>query len=192
MSKKHAKKEEKREEKEFNQELEKHIEETQEELDKDYNEKAQQKEIDELMKQINVLKETLLRNQAELQNYKKRRDEETEKMMKYKNEDIVKEFLTIADNFERAIQMDDQDLSDEVSRFLSGFKLIYTNLINILNKFDVKEIEAEGVEFDPTYHHAVLTDHNDSIPKGVVLEVLQKGYLYKDRVIRPAMVKVNE
>ena len=88
--------------------------------------------------------------------------------------------------------MDDNDLSDEVSKFLAGFKLIYTNTINILNKFEVKEINAEGVEFDPTYHHAVLTDHDENKPAGVVLEVLQKGYLYKDRVIRPAMVKVNE
>ena len=62
----------------------------------------------------------------------------------------------------------------------------------MLNKFEVKEIEAEGLEFDPTYHHAVLTDHDENKPAGVVLEVLQKGYMYKDRVIRPAMVKVNE
>ena len=88
--------------------------------------------------------------------------------------------------------MDDNDLSDEVSKFLAGFKLIYTNMLNILNQFDVKEISVEGVEFDPEFHHAVLTDHDESKPAGVVLEVLQKGYLYKDRVIRPAMVKVNE
>ena len=88
--------------------------------------------------------------------------------------------------------MDDNDLSDEVSKFLAGFKLIYTTMIGILNKFEVKEIQAEGIEFDPEYHHAVLTDHDESKPSGVVLEVLQKGYMYKDRVIRPAMVKVNE
>ena len=60
------------------------------------------------------------------------------------------------------------------------------------NKYEVTEIKAEGIEFDPTYHHAVLTEHDDTKPSGVVLEVLQKGYMYKDRVIRPAMVKVNE
>ena len=148
--------------------------------------------IEDLTKEINILKESLLRNQAELQNYKRRKDEETSKIQKYKNEELIKELLTIVDNFERAIKMDDNDLSDEVSKFLSGFKLIYGNTINILNKFDVKEINAEGVEFDPNYHHAVLTDHNENKPEGVVLEVLQKGYTYKDRVIRPAMVKVNE
>lgn len=149
-------------------------------------------EINALNNQINILKETLLRNQADLQNYKRRKEEETEKILKYKNEDLIKELLSVVDNFERAIKMDDNDLSDEVSKFLAGFKLIYTNTIGILNKYDVKEIASEGVEFDPTYHHAVLTDHDDNKPAGVVLEVLQKGYTYKDRVIRPAMVKVNE
>ena len=150
-----------------------------------------EKEMFELKKKINMLQDSLLRNQAELQNYKRRKDEEMEKILKYKNEDFIKEMLSVVDNFERAISMDDSDLSDEVSKFLAGFKLIYTNMITILNKFDVKEIDAEGVTFDPDYHHAVLTDHDDSKPAGVVLEVLQKGFLYKDRVIRPAMVKVN-
>ena len=158
-----------------------------------------QKELEDGKKQIEVLnqkigsmQEALLRNQAELQNYKRRKEEESEKVLKYKNEDLIKELLTVIDNFERAISMDDNDLSDEVSKFLAGFKLIYTTTIGILNKFEVKEIQAEGIEFDPEYHHAVLTDHDESKPAGVVLEVLQKGYIYKDRVIRPAMVKVNE
>lgn len=149
-------------------------------------------EIENLNKQILDLREALLRNQADLQNYKRRKDEETDKLQKYKNEELIKELLTVVDNFERAIKMDDNDLSDEVSKFLAGFKLIYTNTVNILNKYEVSEIKAEGLEFDPTYHHAVLTDHDDNKPAGVVLEVLQKGYIYKDRVIRPAMVKVNE
>ena len=73
-----------------------------------------------------------------------------------------------------------------------GFKIIYSNTLSMLNKFEVVEIKASGCEFDPAYHHAVLTEHDESKPAGVVLEVLQKGYMYKDRVIRPAMVKVNE
>ena len=154
--------------------------------------KKDNKEVEELKKQVDTLKESLLRNQAELQNYKRRKDEEMSKILKYKDEDIIKELLSVLDNFERAIKMDDNDLTDEVSKFLEGFKLIYSNTVNILSKFEVKEIDAEGVEFDPDYHHAVLTDHDENKPAGVVLEVLQKGYMYKDRVIRPAMVKVNE
>ena len=145
-----------------------------------------------LESEVATLKEALLRNQAELQNFKRRQQEEQERILKYKNEDIFKDFLPIIDNFERAIKMDDNDLSDEVSKFLEGFKIIYSNTLNMLNKYDVKEINASGCEFDPTYHHAVLREHDETKPAGVVLEVLQKGYIYKDRVIRPAMVKVNE
>ena len=196
MSKKHNKKtmEEnvQESEKEFEENLEEHMDEVQETLDDDYEDDAFRRQIDELNNKVSSLQEALLRNQADLQNYKRRKDEETEKLMKYKNEELIKELLSVVDNFERAIKMDDHDLSDEVSKFLEGFKLIYTNMINILNKFEVKEISADGIEFDPDYHHAVLTEHDDSKPSGVVLEVLQKGYSYKDRVIRPAMVKVNE
>ena len=168
------------------------MDEVQEELDEEYEDEKTAKEIDELNKKISSLQEALLRNQADLQNYKRRRDEESEKQLKYKNEDLIVEILSVVDNFERAIRMDDNDLSDEVSKFLDGFKLIYGNMINILEKFDVKEISSDGVSFDPEFHHAVLTDHDESKPSGVVLEVLQKGYMYKDRVVRPAMVKVNE
>ena len=149
-------------------------------------------ELEKINKKVTELQEALLRNQAELQNYKRRKEEEISKMLKYSEEDIVKDFLPIIDNFERAIKMDDNDLSDEVSKFLEGFKIIYTNTLSLLEKYEVKEIEAEGLEFDPTYHHAVLTEHDDNKPAGVILEVLQKGYIYKDRVIRPSMVKVNE
>lgn len=191
MSKKHNKKE-KKEEQKFEKKLEEHLEEVQEQLDDDYEDAAHDKEKEELNKKISSLQEALLRNQAELQNYKRRKDEESEKVLKYKNEELIKELLSIIDNFERAIKMDNQDLSDEVSKFLEGFKLIYSSLINILNKYDVKEISSDGIEFNPDIHHAVLTEHDETKPEGVVLEVLQKGYMYKDRVIRPAMVKVNE
>lgn len=148
--------------------------------------------VDELNNKIKILEEAFLREKAELQNYKRRKEEEMDRILKYKNEDILKEYLPIIDNFERAIKMDDNDLSDEVSKFLAGFKIIYTNTLSLLNKFEVSVIKADGIEFDPTYHHAVLTEHDENKPAGVVLEVLQKGYMYKDKVIRPAMVKVNE
>ena len=154
--------------------------------------KESNKQVEILNNKIKDLESALLRNQAELQNYKRRHDEEFMRFKKYANEDLIKELLPVLDNFERAIKMDDNDLTDDVSKFLSGFKLIYTNLVGILEKLEVKEIEAEGVEFDPNYHHAVLTEHDDNKPAGVILEVLQKGYMYKDKVIRPTMVKVNE
>ena len=197
MSKKNKHKEENKQnenkkEKVFEEQLEKDIEDVEEELDDKYEDDAYERQIKELTNKVTALQEALLRNQAELQNYKRRKEEESERVLKYKNEEIIKQLLPIVDNFERAISMDDNDLSDEVSKFLSGFKLIYSNMINILNQFDVKAINAEGIEFDPEYHSAVMTEHDEKLPAGVVLEVLQKGYQYKDRVIRPAMVMVNE
>lgn len=136
--------------------------------------------------------ERVLRNQAELMNFKRRKEEEHIQFVKYMNEDILKSLLPVIDNFERGLKMDDNDLSDEVSKFLSGFKMIYTEVIGILNQNEVKEIEAVGLEFDPNVHQAVLMEYDENKPHGVILEVLQKGYMYKDKVLRPAMVKVNE
>jgi len=145
-----------------------------------------------LSKRIKDLEEALLRSQAELINYKKRKDEETDRIIKYAEEDILKEFLPILDNFERAIGMDDDNLGDEVSKFLDGFKLMYKQIKGMLEKFDVKEIDALNKEFDPSVHNAVAMDKKEGVKSGTVTEVLQKGYMYKDRVLRTVMVKVNE
>ena len=168
------------------------IEKNNDKISKKDHKSKDKKKIEELENEVALLKDKNMRVTAEMINTIRRKEEETSRLLKYSNESLILEILPIIDNFERAIKMDDDDLSDEVSKFLEGFKIIYTNTINILDKFQVKAIDADGVEFDPTYHHAVLTDHDESKPEGVVLEVLQKGYMYKDRVIRPAMVKVNE
>lgn len=148
---------------------------------------------DELLaKRIKDLEEALLRSQAELINYKKRKDEETSRIIKYAEEDILKGFLPILDNFERAINMDDDNLDDEVSKFLEGFKLMYKQIKDLLSKFEVTEIEALGKEFDPSVHNAVIMEKDETKESGIILDVLQKGYMYKDRVLRTAMVKVNE
>lgn len=146
----------------------------------------------ELEDKIKNLEEVLLRSQAELINYKRRKDEETNRIIKYAEEDILKGFLPILDNFERAIGMDDDDLEDEVSKFLEGFKLMYKQIKDLLEKFEVKEIDCLGKEFDPALEQAVVVDHDETKESGVVTVVLQKGYMYKDRVLRTAMVKVNE
>lgn len=146
----------------------------------------------ELEDKIKNLEEALLRSQAELINYKRRKDEETNRIIKYAEEDILKGFLPILDNFERAISMDDDNLEDEVSKFLEGFKLMYKQIKDLLEKFEVKEIDCLGKEFDPALEQAVVVDHDETKESGVVTVVLQKGYMYKDRVLRTAMVKVNE
>ena len=148
--------------------------------------------IKELEEKVKALEEQHLRTNAELINYRKRKDEEISRMLKYSSEDIVREILPIVDNFERAISMDDDNLEDEVSKFLSGFKMIYCKLVSILEKNGVKAIDGCNKPFDPTYHQAVMTEQKEGTEAGMVIEVLQKGYLLKDKVIRPAMVKVSE
>ena len=156
------------------------------------NEECSCSDNKELEDKIKNLEEALLRSQAELINYKRRKDEETNRIIKYAEEDILKGFLPILDNFERAISMDDDNLEDEVSKFLEGFKLMYKQIKDLLEKFEVKEIDCLGKEFDPSLEQAVVVDHDETKESGVVTVVLQKGYMYKDRVLRTAMVKVNE
>lgn len=148
-------------------------------------------ELEELKDKNKELEDKYIRLQAEYQNFIIRTSSEQQIKLKYEGEEIIKSFLSVIDNFERAIIMDDSDLSDEVSLFLKGFKMIYGNMMNILNNLGVSEIECLGLEFDPNIAEAILTEHDDNKPENVVLEVLTKGYKYKDKIIRPAMVKVN-
>jgi len=148
-------------------------------------------ENEELKLEKEEINNKLLRSLADLQNYKKRKDEELSRMLKYSDEELIMDLLPTIDNFERAIKLDDDDLTDELSRFLEGFKMIYTSVVQILNKYEVKEIESLNKTFDPKYHQAVLTDNLEGYEDNIIIEVLQKGYIYKDKVIRPAMVKVN-
>ncbi|MCI7083142.1 MAG: nucleotide exchange factor GrpE [Tenericutes bacterium] len=138
------------------------------------------------------LEEKYMRLQAEFLNFKTRTQGEISKMLQYEGEDFIKEILVIKDNLERAVSMDDNDLSDEVSKFLSGFKMILGNLTALLDKYEVREVECLGLEFDPHVSEAVLTEHDENKPENIVLEVYTKGYKYKDKLIRPAMVKVNK
>lgn len=149
-------------------------------------------EIEELKKKNEELLNKVLYSQAEFANYKKRKELETSNMIKYSNMDIVLEILPVVDNFERAIKLDDSNLNDELSKFLEGFKMIYTNLVSILKKFEVSEIDCLNKDFDANYHQALMTVKVEGVEPGVVVEVLQKGYMLKDKMIRPALVKVSE
>lgn len=148
--------------------------------------------IELLENRVKELDDKNKRLQAEFINYQNRKEAEIQKIYQYDGETILKEILPTIDNFERAIKLDDRDLSDEVSNFLSGFKMIYTSLLSTLEKLGVKEMDIAGKEFDPTTSQAVLVEEDASKPAGVVLEVLQKGYMYKDKILRQAMVKVNK
>lgn len=154
------------------------------------------KELESIIKEkdseIQNLKEAILREKAETLNFKKRKEEETAKILKYSNEDIVKEILPILDNFERALNMSEDSLDEALIKYRDGIKMIYCHLSQALEKFEVIPIDGSNKPFDPVYHQGLMLEHRDGIEPGMVLEVLQKGYLLKDRVIRPAMVKVSE
>ena len=150
------------------------------------------KDKNKYKEKIKELEDNLLRSKAEFINYRKRLEEEQARLLKFCNEDLIKETLPILDNFERAISMDDTNLDDEVSKFLSGFKMIYCNFVNILKNYGVVEIDGNNKPFDPVYHEAIMTEKREGVAPGMVLEVLQKGYILKGKVIRPAMVKVSE
>lgn len=154
--------------------------------------KEEKLDIDKLKSDLEAATEKSLRIQAEMMNMRKRQDDEIQKIRKYDGEDIIINLLNIVDNFERAINLDDNNLDDELSKFLSGFKMIYGNLLSYLKSIGVEEIEALNKHFDPNFMEAVITENIIEEEQGIVLDVFQKGYKYKDKVIRPAMVKVNE
>lgn len=168
-------------------------EEQKEEVKKEKKKKGKlDKELESLKSENALLNDKILRISAELQNTKRRAEEQVSYMAKYEGESLIKELLAVIDNFERAINMDDTNLEDEVSKFLSGFKMIYASFSTILTNYEVKEIDCLNKEFDPNTMEAVLTEKVDGISTNTVIDVLQKGYTYRGKVIRHAMVKVAE
>ena len=151
-----------------------------------------EKEKEQLLKQVSDLTEKIKLTQAELINYRKRKDEEVSNFKKFCNQDIITELIPIIDNFERAISLDDNDLTDELSKFLAGFKMMYASLMEVLKKFGVEEISRQGEIFDANLEEALMTDNLDEYEEDAVTEVLLKGYKLNGRVIRPASVKINK
>ena len=150
--------------------------------------KSKEKElIEALTLKVKELEDKNLRVTSEMINSNRRKDEECNRLLKYKNEDIILDLLQVVDNFERALSVKSTD-----ENYQKGFDMIYAGLRSVLDKYEVKEIECLGLEFDPMYHQAVLTDHIEGKKDNEIIEVMQKGYTYKDKVIRPAMVKVNK
>lgn len=148
------------------------------------------KELESLKEEVQIQSDKAIRASAELVNYKKRKDDEVAKSFKYANSTILLNLLNVVDNFESAMKMEDND-KEANTKFLEGFKLIYNQLLEILNNNEVIEIETIGKIFDPTFHQAVMSKENIDLENDIVLEVFQKGYMYKDRLLRPSMVVVN-
>ncbi len=148
-----------------------------------------EEEIAALKKEKDDLFDRLLRVQAEFENFKKRTQKEREAERKYKAQDLVNDILPVLDNFERALQV---EKTEETSSLIEGISMVHRQLLDALKNNGVEMIETEGKQFDPNLHHAVMQVEDESYESNQIVEELQKGYMLKDRVIRPAMVKVNK
>ena len=126
-----------------------------------------------------------MRLMADFQNFKRRTEKEKSDIYAFANEKIVSELLNVIDNFERALLHGTAGDS-----FAEGMNMIFKQLQGVLEKAGVKEIEALGLDFDPNFHNAVMTEDSTEYESGKVTEVLQKGYTLNSKVIRPSMVKV--
>lgn len=133
------------------------------------------------------LMDKFMRLQADFANYKRRTEAQKTEYVELGVKKIVNDLLPVLDNFERAL-----DSIEEKDSTYDGILMIKDQLTDVLKKEGIVEMKALGEEFDPTYHHAVLTEDSDEYDSGYVIEVLQKGYLINDKTLRPAMVKVSQ
>ncbi len=132
----------------------------------------------------------LLCLKAEFDNYRKRMDKEKTELIKFGNNDMVLQLIPILEDIEKAQAVMEED--KKIKHAIAGLKLIYNNLFAVLKKEGLKKQEVIGKIFDPNLHHAVMNVETDEYEDNEILEELQKGYLLKDKVIRPAMVKVSK
>ena len=132
-----------------------------------------------------------LRVSAEFENYKKRKDRELADFRKFANESLFKDLLPLVDNLDRAVESAKQDQSSS-SNFVDGVEMILNETLKVLDKYKVSPIDALNKPFDPSYHQAVYREESDQHPDNTVINVIQKGYMLHDRLLRPAMVVVSQ
>ncbi|MFC2542101.1 MAG: nucleotide exchange factor GrpE [Leptotrichia hofstadii] len=164
-----------------NQEAEKSAEETSDNCDD---------KVKKLEAELEEWKNSYTRKLAEFQNFTKRKENEVAEMRKYASEGIIVKLLDNIDNLERAV-----DASKESQNFdslIEGVNMILNNLKHLLAEEGVEEIEAAGKEYDPYEHKAMITENKEELDDNVVVQVFQKGYKMKGKVVRPAMVTVNK
>ena len=158
----------------------------QEELEKsETNEK-----ISQLETEVSELKDKLLRKAAEFENYKRRTENDQINLLNYAAESFIQKLLPVVDDFERSLQHVDD--AQEVDAIKKGLKLIYDKLMKVLDEQGIKKMESVGQPFNVDYHEALLQRPDDSVEPHTVLEEVEKGYIYKDKVIRHAKVIVSE
>ena len=182
----HVEEEVKQEEVKEEEVKEENVEETEEEIVEDINEES---EVELLNKEIEKLKNDYARAYADTENLKKRLMAEAEQTRKYRIQSFAKEVLPVIDNLERALATQVHE-SDE--SFKKGIEMTYNQLLTALKNEGVEEIDCLNKPFDPNLEQAIMQEKKEDSESGTVIEILQKGYVLKDRILRPAMVKISE
>ena len=150
--------------------------------------KRKDKAIEKLEEKLAELEDKRMRQLAEFENFRKRSEKEKSQMFEIGAKTVVEKMLPVIDNFERGLQAVPEEEKD--APFVQGVELVYKQLLTVFDELGVKPIDAVGTEFDPNLHNAVMMVDNDELESGMVAEEMQKGYLYKDSVVRHSMVKV--
>jgi molecular chaperone GrpE len=145
--------------------------------------------IAELERQVEEYRQRLLRAQADFDNFRRRTQREKEELVKFASADLITRLLPVLDNFERAIGASKS--SGDFESLAKGVDMIHRQLLQLLEQEGLKPMETVGQPFNPELHEAVMRVESDEHEEGTVVEELQRGYILKDRVIRPAMVKVS-
>lgn len=144
-------------------------------------------EVEHLLRTAQEMRELAQRKQAEFENFRRRTERERAEVIRYASSDLVKEILPVLDNLERAIDASDPE---NESQLRQGLAIIHKQFKDILERNGLEEIDSAGKPFDPHLHEAVSRVETDDYPDGTVIEVFQKGYRMKDRLLRPSMVSV--
>jgi len=178
------------------QKKEKHEEETNKEISletqKEVEEVANKAEekIAELETQVKELQDKLLRKAAEFENFKRRTENDQFNLINYAAEGFISKLLPVIDDFERSLKHIDDD--NNIDAVKEGIKLVYEKLLKVLDEQGVKKMKVKGEPFNVDYHDALMQKKDDSVPAHTVLEEIETGYLYRDKVIRHAKVIVSE
>lgn len=165
-------------------------EENVEEVEQDKVVEIPEAELEQLKQKVNEEEEKYLCLYAEFENYKRRMKQEASIIKDYQAQRVLTDVLPALDNMDRALKQEGE--SEDFLTFKKGVDMVYNDLLKSLKDNGLEEIESYNQPFDPNVHQAVMQDNNPDFESGVVTEELQRGYKLKDRVLRPAMVKVNE
>ena len=150
--------------------------------------KKKEKKPDKLKDKLKELEDQRIRQLAEFENFRKRSEKEKSQMFEIGAKTVVEKILPVIDNFERGLAAVSEE--EKESSFVQGMELVYKQILTAFEELGVKPIEAVGKEFDPNLHNAVMAVDDDSLESGTIAEEMQKGYMYKESVVRHSMVKV--